>query len=820
MRPPQADASAYWVLWVGNHDTGQPDMIDFIAWALTVEALGFIALPVTFVLFSRLPYGGYAFSKPLGILLFSFLVWIVGLTGVVPLNRAVVSVLAIVLLAASLLAVRNRIPEFLEYFKRQRWMIVVVDAVFVGALVGWAVVRAHNPSITHTEQPMDFALLNSVVRTESMPPLDPWLSGHSVSYYYFGYVMHGLLAKVSGIEPAVAYNLALALLFSLAFTGAFGLVAEMVAMYRKKLGGKDLVPIGFGLLGGLLMVWISNLQGVAESVRSLGIGSDGFWGWVGVEGATTIPEASSIYPTEFWWWWRSTRVIDAADSFPAITEFPSFSFILGDLHPHVMSLPFVILALALGLTALASGDFFGVQWIKKNKVAFFVIALSLGALGFLNSWDLPLGLALFLATTFIASRRSMAAWGRDQTKNWLIFAGVLIAASFVFYLPFYLGDRPSPLFPWVLPVKDIHTRYIDYFLVLGLFLLVTLPFLLTLVLRHRGSYGAGSGVWRWGVLVSVIPFAVWAGIVLLAGLVQGEAVDSLAEIGWRFLWTLPLLALIGLALWLVFRLGFSGTTEPTVPVAFVVLLVFAGLFATLGPELFRIVDVFGNRMNTVFKFYYQAWILLAVATAFAVYYLFTSWDWARPATRAAGATAAGLVALLIFASSMYSFGAIHNKTGSFSGSPTFNALAFLGVPESPERRALEFLSRDAGPDSVLVEAVAVDDRGVPGGSYRLDYARVSGRTGVPTVLGWAGHEEQWRGNRIGFRERADDVRALYTEPDPIIVRDLLEKYDIEYVYVGVLERDLYALPETPTFDIFMDRAFESGDITIYKVRQN
>ena len=154
-------------------------MIDFIAWALTVEALGLIALPVIFVLFSRLPYGGYAFSKPLGILLFSFLVWGVGLTGIVPLNRAVVLLIAVILLAACLLVVRSRLPEFLDYVKAQRWTIVVVDVLFLGTLAGWAVVRAHNPSITHTEQPMDFALLNSVVRAESMPPQDPWLSGHS-----------------------------------------------------------------------------------------------------------------------------------------------------------------------------------------------------------------------------------------------------------------------------------------------------------------------------------------------------------------------------------------------------------------------------------------------------------------------------------------------------------------------------------------------------------------------------------------------------------------------------------------------------------------
>ena len=257
-------------------------------------------------------------------------------------------------------------------------------------------------------------------------PLDPWLSGHSVSYYYFGYVMHGLLAKGSGVEPAVAYNLALALLFSLAFTGASGLVAEMVAMHRKGQGNRDVTPIGFGLLGGLLMVWVSNLQGIAEVGALLGaLGSDGFWGWVGVEGATTVPESSSFFPTEFWWWWRSTRVIDAADSFPRHYGVPQLQ-----LHPRRPAPPRHVAALrhprpCLGVDVPSRPrDFFGVQWIRNNKVPFIVIALSLGGLGFLNSWDLPLGLALFLATTFIASRRSVATWSREHTKDWADIRGI------------------------------------------------------------------------------------------------------------------------------------------------------------------------------------------------------------------------------------------------------------------------------------------------------------------------------------------------------------------------------------------------------------
>ena len=227
-------------------------MIDFISWALAVEALGLIALPVTFVLFSRLPYGGYAFSKTLGILLFSFLVWMVGFTGIIPLNRYWVSGIALVLAVASFLVVCRRLDEFRQYLREQRWTIVIVDVLFLAAFAGWAAARAYDPAISHTEQPMDFALLNSVIRAESMPPQDPWLSGHSVSYYYFGYVMHGVLAKVTGVEAAVAYNLAIALLFSLSVVGAFGLVSEMVGIHRRRNGDGREIPVAVGLLAALL----------------------------------------------------------------------------------------------------------------------------------------------------------------------------------------------------------------------------------------------------------------------------------------------------------------------------------------------------------------------------------------------------------------------------------------------------------------------------------------------------------------------------------------------------------------------------------------
>ncbi|MCH8090232.1 MAG: hypothetical protein IH955_09500, partial [Chloroflexi bacterium] len=145
-------------------------------------------------------------------------------------------------------------------------------------------------------------------------------------------------------------------------------------------------------------------------------------------------------------------------------------------------------------------------------------------------------------------------------------------------------------------------------------------------------------------------------------------------------------------------------------------------------------------------------------------------------------------------------------------------LAFVRDQDVSKIEALDFLIRDSEEDSVIVEAVAVDESGRPAGDYDPSFARVSSRTGLPTILGWAGHEQVWRGNRRSFRERAQDVMEIYTGSDIEATRELLAKYDVTYVYVGALERSLYALDDTSKLDTLMDRPFDVGTVTIYRVR--
>ena len=795
-------------------------MLDFITWWIAVEALGLLVLPLSFLLFSRLPDRGYAFAKPLGLVLLGYLVWLVGLTGLVPLNRWSILAIAALLAAGCFWLIRGQWRSLLGRLYAERWTILTVELIFLAAFAGWAVARSYDPAINHTEQPMDFAFLNAVIRADSMPPLDPWLSGNSISYYYFGYLINGSIAKVTGVSGGVSYNLALALLFALTAVGAFGLVANLVRIHRGVDRPRIRAPIAVGLLASVFVVGIGNLQSMAESVRSLGLGTDGFWNWTGVKGIEGSLDGTSLFPSDPVWWWRSTRVIEASEGGvnQAITEFPSFSFVLGDLHPHVMALPFVILALGLGLQALGSSEEFGPGWLKRNPVAFVVIAICLGALGFLNSWDLPTGLAIFLVITLVRSYLVWGRWDWIRLRGWALFALALGILSFLLFLPFYLGPRPSPLFPWVAPVEDVNTRYIHYVLVMGLFLFIGGSFLLLLAWRRMRTRRPPFQELIASISIVLAPFLVWTMLILLLGLVRGQGVDSLEEVGIRFLRLLPLHGILALGLLTIIGSARRRADVDRSRTLFPLTLLLVGLFLTLGPELFRIVDVFGDRMNTVFKFYYQAWIMLALASAYAVYYLVAHWNWEGIWRKVMGGSWVGVAAVLVVGSLLFPFGALYDKTGSFSAQRTLDGLAFVRDQDVSKTRALDFLIRDSEEDSVIVEAVAVDESGRAGGDYDPSFARVSSRTGLPTILGWAGHEEQWRGNRRSFRERAQDVMEIYTGSDIEATRELLAKYDVTYVYVGALERSLYALDDTSKFDTLMDRPFDQGTVTIYRVR--
>ncbi len=237
------------------------------------------------------------------------------------------------------------------------------EALFFGAFFVWAIVRASNPDIVATEKPMELAFLNSVLRSPTFPPADPWLSGYGISYYHFGYILLGHLARLTAMPGSIAFNLGNALWFALAISGCYSLLVNLLSVRDGRI---RLFP---ALLGPLFVVIAGNLQAFLEVLHSLrlfwrtlpdGSLTSRFWTWLDILDLSEPPAgAIGFIPSRFLWWWRGSRVVHdatlAGAKIEVIDEFPFFSFLLADNHPHLLALPFVLLAVALALQVYLSG---------------------------------------------------------------------------------------------------------------------------------------------------------------------------------------------------------------------------------------------------------------------------------------------------------------------------------------------------------------------------------------------------------------------------------------------------------------------------------
>lgn len=797
-------------------------MIDAVLWLIGIEVIGLVAIPLAFVALGGLKDRGLTLAKPLGMLLIGYLTWILSSAHILP-NASFGPQAALILLAAAAAWIVYRKGDELLAHVRSQWKVLLVaEAVFLAVFIGWTLYRAFDPAISHTEQPMDLAFLNASMRTDFAPPEDPWLRGEGVSYYYFGFWMMGALANLTGAVSTVAYNLSLALIPAMAAAGSVGLVYNLV----RADGGRLRIALASGVLASVLLVAAANLEGVLEFMRANALGSDRFWGWMAIDGLDgSAPQlAEGWRPNEFWWWWRSSRVINTFDGGQGIDftiqEFPFFSTLLGDLHPHFLSLPFVVLFLAFcanfmasrsprtpSLSALRTISFGrGLSAAARTWVvglvggvpALVMLALILGGLGFINAWDLPVFAAIFLG---VAALRAYAMRGpslREIVASVLPIGAVVIGLAFVLYLP-YFGSFQSQ-FSGIRPVIDATTRPVHFFVVWGLLLVAVVPMAVSTFWSTR----LGPG-WRKlalaALVVGFLPFVAWLGVLL-----WGEGAD--VAVAARFFKLLPLALLIAAGtyavLWALRAIGPYSSPRHGTPL--VLALATFGLLLLLGPELVFVGDQFGTRMNTVFKFYYQAWILLSLAGGFALYYWAVRLKELGGYKRALSVVWAAGFCVLLLGSLYYPAAALGSKPDLPDGPVGLDGLAHLAIGNTDELESIEYIRATVPRGSGILEAV--------GGSY-TEFGRVSSATGVPTVLGWPGHELQWRGSTETFDGRQEDVRLIYEAPDAETAKNLLRHYDVDYVYVGPRERRTYGTDGLGKFDEFMVRVFFNDTVVIY-----
>lgn len=868
-----------------------------VQWWLLLQIFGLIALPAAWRLFRHLPDCGYALARPLGLIGINCLLWMLSTLGLLQNTWSGIVSVILLTLAVSVFLYRRQSDRLalLHWLREQRTLILVSEAVFTAAFVLWVAYKAYDPDIAITEKPMEFALLNAIMRSERFPAYDPWMSGYGISYYHFGYIMVASLAKLGRIPTNYAFNLGTVTLFALTATGAFSVVYNMVhvAATRRRPGSAMRLALAYGALAALIIPLMSNLEGALEYLHANGVGvtvnepgnvTGPFWEWIDVYNLNENGTLSETwYPTDGWWWWRASRVIGdkslVGGHMEIISEFPAFSFLLGDMHPHVLAYPFVFLVLGLALNLLLAPE-------PPSAVTWGGVYLCLGAIGFLNTWDMPFYFFILVAAYALncylhpqvgapslveRALGRVGAFGPLWLRRSLFRAVEMAVAAALLYLPYWIYGRPAAA-AGILPNLFNVTRFAHLFLMFGPFLLVLAVLLgVLLVDLWRTRQATRQTLLRQGLpiwLVTMFAFPVLLAVVLIPALVLPsvrtyiddvlespdvqqflgpQTLGSLLRISLRIRlgllpdslrqirmpagpWTFLILSLLiaAIVFWFlraVLSRG-AGTTDPesqapgpsgsrparpSPALQFALLMAFTGLLLVFGVEFVYLRDPFGTRMNTIFKFYFQAWALLGLTACFGAYELLDG----RPSEgmetivgRIGRAALNMVLAVMVLAGLLYPLGMSINRSGGFAGPATLDGTAFVARSRPDEWAVVQWLNQNTPGNPVIVEAV--------GGSFAYEHARISSRTGLPAVMGWTGHENTWHGLGQEIAEREGDVRRLYAggQSDAQFV---IDKYDVRYVIVGYLERQEFG-SGVDKFGRFMDVAFQAGDTIVYQTR--
>lgn len=835
-----------------------------LSWWLLVTLAGAAALPLVVRLLGGLPDRGYTLARAVGLLLTGFTFWLLASLGFLR-NSSGDMLLAWLIVIAVSLVVYLRAGEPLDWrawWRENRAAVVVSEILFALLFVVWALYRAHQNGLTGTEKPMELMFMSSIQRSETFPPNDGWMAGYAVSYYYFGYVLSSMLSTLSGIHSTTGFNMTISLLFALTGLTSFGVVYNLVRARVQEAGRfvhdatqPRRTAILIGLLGMAFVVLLGNFElPLLELPYQTGAASQAYLDFWDVnaretplfvaEGVERTLDPATWGSPGYWWWFRAARVLRDLSlengHIEVIDEFPAFSFLLADNHPHVLALPFVLLALGTALNVL-------LRQRNPSTGEFAFYSLVVGGLGFLNTWDAPVALLALLGADALRRmfRHDRARLTRDDLIALAAFGVGLLAVGFLLYLPFWLGFRSQA--GGVLPNVFNPTRTQQLFMMFGPFF-VLLPLFLAVEARRadrRMNWRLGFGVALGLLLLLLLALVALVALGLILPAFRGSALSIVENAGgWDAVWPIiinrrlealltPVLLIAGIVL-VVGRLfprrsvgpaGEAAEDEPqkaalayAPSTGFALLLVGIGLLLVLAPEFVYLRDNFGTRMNTIFKFYYQAWVLWSVAAAYGVYTFFA--DHQLPVPSAGVRAAAGAVtALALFLGFLFPVYGVYSRalveTGRIAD-PSPPPLTLDGGPSfvilDDYEAIICFDQLISGDDVVAVEAI--------GPAYRSEYGRVAALSGVPVLLGWENHEGQWRGATYAEAAgtRPQDIPRLYRDPRWETAQEIIQRYGIDYIFFGRSERDSYGTGGEDKFRENMDIVCQRGTSRFYRVR--
>ena len=694
----------------------QGDVWTFWTWYLLALVLGAAAMPLTGRLFRRFQDRGWMFSKVTAIAVSGFLTWFLVAVKIIKFTTMTCIVVTLVCAAASLMLYCREQKAGFECIPFAHLDLVYAEELlFFAAFLLWTYFAGFHPAAYGTEKFMDYGFMEAMMRSKTLPATDLWYSQGKINYYYGGQYFAVFLTKLSGAKVELTYNLMRTFVAGLAFAMPFSLVHQMVTDRLGKTGSrwKKTLPSVTGILAGISVSIAGNMHYVV-------------YGQI-------IPFIQKLKGEEVssYWFPDATRYIgfnpDVEDK--TIHEFPCYSFVLGDLHAHVVDIMFVLLLLGLlyawmkkvRTTELSGESMSRRKFWKKQLLMPQLLATGalLGMFHWTNYWDFVIyfvvtcGAALFMN---IIGQKGKIRWALGVTAAQA--AEILILAT-VIIMPFTLQFDTSNMVQGI-ALAQHHSLPHQLLVLWGLPGILTILFVVSLLVEK------------------------------LRGAEQKSLYHLLASI--------------------------------RLPDLFAVLLGLCAIGLVLIPELVYVRDIYENgnaRANTMFKLTYQAYIMFGMTMIYAIFRLLII-------GKNKILKVLAFIGLFFFVWTCGYFGnSVHSwfgevwKPSQYKG---LNATAFLETDFPEDVNGIRWLKENISDAPVVLEA--------NGDSYS-EYERVSAMTGLPTIMGWYVHEWLWRGNLSDLNAKIEEIQEIYTSTDEARVKELLEEYNVSYIFVGSCERNKY-----------------------------
>jgi len=767
-------------LWFGIRFIGTQDFPRVLTWWITLLLLGVAFQPLSICIFSKFHDGGWLFSKVLGLAVSGWLMWFLSSCHILKFSQRWTSIVVVILCFAInvfgysfLVQRKNRKKKFFDAYSADMiCSIFSVEVIFLCVFIGWCYIKGINPDAYGTERFMDFSYMMSISKTDYMPASDVWFAGNGINYYYVGQYMATFLTKLSGLSVDYAYNLSMMTLatFGLCLTYSLGVnVMRQFILERK-------VRLGSDRKAGLMTQIGSVTEEDGEPFwRPVAAGTIGGIA-VAIAGNLHYPIYKYLFPKwqnligsgehYSYWFPDATRFIgynpDVDDK--TIHEFPIYSYVVGDLHAHVINTIFVLTLLAVlfawllrrkdRMGAARQGAIYGEDLtkgaLKKELLTevfqpeIIIAAFLVGMFYMTNTWDFAI---YFVVSGAVILFSNLVVYGFKKNA-WLLTAFqalLFIVLHVIISLPFRLNFKSISS---SIAFCDTHTSLWQLFVLWGLPTTCIITFLVILIRERK----------------EMLKYSVTEKKSKKKKVEESEETEAHSEEN-------------------AFCKNVRGFfANMSVSELFILVLGLCAIGLVLLPEIIYVVDIYGGaykRANTMFKLTYQAFIMFGIAMGFIITRLITM-------ARSKAQKGMGIALCLLFLTTIGYFN--EALTAWFNGNYRgLDATAFIESQcNTVDAQAVDYINANIKEQCNILEMCGL--------SYTY-FNRISVFTGNPTILGWQTHEWLWRSNggENGYEYPAEvsnrhaDVLTIYTSTDESMVRELIEKYDIDYIYIGECE---------------------------------